>query len=130
MLKSIVAISFRWKRLYLTILVHRDKLISQDQGSQSLNCTDLDIVIDIVNAEMMPASSKPESKSKASKKESKEKPCKFETDVSFEVKFVCQGRTSCNLSVKSVEKGQCPEQVKHLIISYQCVKRSNDIHVG
>ena len=70
-------------------------------------------------------------KSKKLKKKSVKKIfCKFEADVSIDVKSMCQGRTWCNLSVNSVEAGQCPEQAKHLIISYQCAKRSNDTYAG
>lgn len=110
------------------ILAQRDKLICKDQGSQNLNCSDFDAVIDIVHAELKPTSRKTEicPKSKVSKKNS----CEFESDVSFEVKSMCQGRTWCNLSVNSVEAGQCLEQDKHLLISYQCVKRSNDTYAG
>ena len=111
----------------------RDQLICEDQESQSLNCSDLSAVIDIVGAELKPKTTNIDfcPTSPASNKTfGKRSSCKFNTSVFNQVTSKCEGRIWCNLSVESVQDDRCPNESNYLIISYKCVKRSNRINTG
>lgn len=113
--------------------MQREKFICENQGNQTLNCSGVDAVIDILHAELLSGRLTTEvcSTSEAPKKTFAKQPsCIFDSDVSSEVKSICQERAWCNLSLKSVGADRCPTESKHLDILYKCVRRSKSITAG
>ena len=112
----------------------RTEFICEDHGNQSLNCLDLDAVIDINQATLWLTTVVETvicpTLTVTNETLTKNSFCKFETYVTNQVISKCQGRIWCNLSVRSIENGRCPTQTKYLRILYKCVKRSNGINAG
>ncbi|XP_028397236.1 MAM and LDL-receptor class A domain-containing protein 1-like [Dendronephthya gigantea] len=109
------------------IPVVRKILISKQQGKKTLNCSNLDAVIDILDAKLDPVQSKTD---KGGKSSGKTTYCKLKPDVSIRVKTRCQFKNWCRLSVKSIINGNCPDKRYNLMISYRCEKNSKEINPG
>lgn len=104
--------------------------MSEEQGNTTLNCSNLDAIIDILEAKLVPVQSNPDMHEKLSNKKTSGKYCQLKPDVSIRVKTKCQFGNSCSLSIKSIINGDCPNQKYNLKILYKCVKNSQKINSG
>ena len=91
-----------------------EKIICEDHDNQTLNCSSLDAIIDIKYAKLERSVSSNKTTCRP----------KLNTDVSCQVSSKCQGRIWCSLSVKSIQRDQCPAERECLLVSYICVKKS------
>ena len=91
-----------------------------------MNCSNLDAVIDILGAKLIPDMlelSRP-------RKYTGDKVCKLKPDLTVQVKTKCQFGNWCTLSVKSILNRSCPNDGDNLTVLYKCVKNSDEINPG